>query len=219
MKKCPKCSVSVVGERELCPLCQGGLKGEKTEEVFPLIQTVYRDFHFLFRLVIFISISLVVAALAVNFIWKESGWWSVFWIAGTACLWIILWLAVRKRKNIPRWILYQVVVVSLICSVWDFAMGWRGWSVDYAIPILCLVGLISLGILSIVLKWKVEYFMVSFGITALFGIVPVIFYATGLLSVLYPTVVCVAGSVISLAALCVFKGESMLEELKRRLAP
>lgn len=219
MKQCEKCHVEVSGERGHCPLCQAKLSGKGTPETFPLVPTVYQEFHFLFRMLIFLSISVAVAAVAVNLMWEDSGWWSVFWVAGAVCLWILLALAVRKRKNIPKWILYQIVLLSAICAVWDLATDRHGWSVDYAIPILCLVGLASFAILSKVLKWRADYFLVYFGATALFGLVPVIFYAAGLLSVIYPTVICAAGSVISLAALCVFKGESMLEEVKRRFAP
>ncbi|WP_099204902.1 DUF6320 domain-containing protein [Scatolibacter rhodanostii] len=219
MKTCSKCGVTVKGKREFCPLCQGKLSGEDSEEVFPLVPTVYQEFHFLFRILIFISIAVVVVAVAVNLMWRDAGWWSIFWVAGAACLWIVLTLAVRKRKNMPKWIFYQVVVISLICTLWDFVVGWSGWSIDYVVPILCLVGLASLSVLSRVLRWRVEYYMISVVVNALFGIVPLIFYITDSVSVRYPTVICVAGSVMSLAALAVFKGESMWEELKRRLSP
>ncbi len=219
MKECPKCKVTVVGKREHCPLCQGKMQGSAEAEVFPAVPTIYREFHFLFRMVVFISIAVVVAAAAVNLLWIDYGWWWIFWAAGAVSLWAVLWVALRKRKNIPKWILNQVVFTALICVIWDWATGWHGWSLDYAVPILCLVGQAALAILSRVLKWRVEYFMVAFLVTALFGIVPIIFYAVGMLSLLHPTVICVAGSIISLAAMAVFKGESMIEELKRRLAP
>ena len=45
--------------------------------------------------------------------------------------WLSLALAVRKRKNIPKGMLYQVALLSIICMIWDFATGWNGWSIDY----------------------------------------------------------------------------------------
>lgn len=215
MKYCPKCKLSIAGERDVCPLCHGKLSGEKSDEVFPMVPTVYREFNFLFKVLIFLSVAGAVACVAINLLWKESGWWSLFCVAGAACLWALLAVAVRKRKNIPRWILYQIFIISVICGVWDLATGKKGWSIDYAIPILCLAGLASLAVLSRVLKWKADYFIVAFCVTAFFGIVPFVFYLTGLVKVPYPTVICMAGSVISLAAIAVFKGESMIEEIKR----
>ena len=64
---------------------------------------------------------------------------------------------------------------------------------------------------------NIRDYLIYFALDGLFGIVPIIFFLTGCLNVLYPSLICVAVSVISLAALAVFAGENMLAELKRRL--
>lgn len=223
MRTCEKCNVRVVGERESCPLCQNDLSSakenanSKSEEVFPLVPTIYHQFSFIFKLLIFISVVAVLVSVSVNLILPDYGAWSLFVVGGVACLWISLALAIRKRKNIPKNMMYQVVIISVGCVLWDVFTGWRGWSVDYVIPILCIAVMISLAVLSIILNWKFENIIIYFCIEALFCIVPLIFYLTGILHVVIPSIICSLCSVVSIAAIIIFKGDSIWAELKRRL--
>ena len=147
---------------------------------------------------------LAVVSVAVNLLLPQSGLWSLFVLAGIGCLWISLAIAIRKRHNIPKNMLYQVVVISGLSALWDWLTGWRGWSIDYVIPIVCVCAMAALGILSRVMKWQISDLLVYFCLDGVFGIVPIIFYITGCLHVPYPSIVCVAVSVISLAAILLF---------------
>ncbi len=219
MKYCDKCKVKIAGDREKCPLCQGMVTdiGGPSREVFPKIPTVYRQHNLLFRLLIFASIVAGVVSVAINLLLPQAGWWSLFVLLGIGCMWVSLFFAVRKRHNIPKNIMYQVVFVSGLSVIWDLVTHWRGWSIDYVIPSACFLAMISLAVLFKVMKMPVRDYLIYFALDGLFGIVPIIFFLTGCLNVLYPSLICVAVSVISLAALAVFAGENMLAELKRRL--
>ena len=50
-----------------------------------------------------------------------------------------------------------------------------------------------------------------------FGIVPVIFYLTGILNVRIPSVICIAVSLISFFAILIYEGRNMLKEIEKRL--
>ena len=217
MKQCRHCQVDVAGEREACPLCQSGLEGTGTKEIFPEIPTIYRQFYSLFRILLFISVSAAIVAVAVNLLLEETGAWSLFVVGGVGCLWLSLSFAIRKRKNIPKGMLYQVVLISIICIGWDLSNGWHRWSVDYVMPILCLSAMMALAVLSKVLDWRFENIMIYFLIDAIFGVVPIIFYFTKILTVPYPSVICTVGSLISMIAIVIFKGDSIRAELKRRM--
>lgn len=219
MKRCEKCKVQVAGERKNCPLCQGPLSGESdgSREVFPKIPTIYKQYSLFFRILILVSIIAAVISVTINFMIPESGWWSVFVVAGIGCMWLSLAFSVRKRRNIPKNMLYQVVILSLVSALWDWLTGWHGWSVDYVVPIVCVAAMIAMAIVAQVMHLDISDLMIYFCIGALFGIVPLVFYFTGSLTVIYPSLICVAGSIISLAALMVFQGRAMRAELRRRL--
>lgn len=224
MKYCDKCKVRVIGPQVECPLCQRNLSIlEGTEdtnqqnEIFPYIPTVYKAHHMIFKIMTFISIALVVVSVALNLILSDQNWWSVFVIAAVACFWLSFFVAFRKRKNIPKNILYQVVTISFIVVLWDYITGWKGWSVDFVVPILCLSDLLVLYILSKILHSDVEDYMIYMLIGGVFGVIPILFYAFGWLHYILPSIVCVASSILFFAAVVIFQGEKIREELKRRL--
>ena len=127
MKYCEQCKLTVTGQRSRCPLCQSVLRdeGEPYEEVFPVIPTVYNRFQFFFKLLIFASAVLGIVSVVINLLLPQSGVWSLFVLGGIGCLWVFLFIAVRKRNNIPKNILWQVAVAILFCLLWDLFTGWQ----------------------------------------------------------------------------------------------
>lgn len=217
MKYCEKCNVKIVGSRKVCPLCQSRLIGNSEEEVYPYIPTIYQSFNRFFKLLILASVAAAVIAVTVNLLIPTSGWWSVFVVLGIACLWVSLAFSVHKRNNIPKILMYQVVVISLLSVLWDSITHWHGWSLDYVVPIACIAAMASLAITVRVMKMPIRDYLIYLCIDTLFGIIPAIFYLTGSLRVRYPSFICVAFSIITMAALLIFAGESIKTELKRRL--
>ncbi|WMJ21920.1 DUF6320 domain-containing protein [Paludicola sp. MB14-C6] len=219
MKRCQHCNVAVVGQVDTCPLCQCSLDktGEPSQDIFPSIPTIYHQYSFLLRLVLFISVVIAVASTAINFMFTQSGWWSLFVLGGIACLWISLYFIIQKRANISKTITYQVILISLFSVVWDALTGWRGWSIDYVIPIVCASSMLTVGIITKVKKVPKEDYMIYFVLEALFGIIPIIFFLTGILNTVYPSLICIALSLIFFAALFIFTGPSIIAELKKRL--
>ena len=220
MKYCEKCKVKVAEDREQCPLCQGMLAGEYDGcgGTFPHIPTIYRQFNLFFRILILVSVAAVVISLAVNIIFPQGGWWSVIVAAGVGSMWISLFVAIRKRKNIPKGLLYQVVVLSVLCVLWDWLTGWRGWSLDFAVPILFFVSLTAMIILTkVLLRGALSEQLVYLCINILLSFLPIIPLALGVLRVRWPSIICVAAAVVALAAILLFMDRSLKRELRRRL--
>lgn len=219
MKYCEQCKVSVTGQRSRCPLCQSVLRneGEPYEEVFPVIPTVYNRFQFFFKLLIFASAVLGIVSAVINLLLPQSGVWSLFVLGGIGCLWVFLFIAVRKRNNIPKNILWQVAVTILFCLLWDLFTGWHGWSVDYVVPSICVAAMAALAVTAKVFRLVVGDFLFYLLISVLFGILPVISILLGWVQVLYPSLICVGCSLVSLAAVLIFQGENMKREWRRRM--
>ena len=222
MRYCESCKVQVNGNHETCPLCGMLLTQETTEktkesyETFPYVPTIYRKFAIVFKILAFLSVVTVVVCISIDLMIKDYQW-SFFVLAGIICFWISFYVAYSKRKNIPKNLLYQVVILSIIFTLWDYFTGWKGWSIDIAIPCLCLSDLLVLYIISKILHSDVEDYMIYLLIGGIFGIVPMLFYATGCLTIVLPSILCTASSIIFLSAVAIFQGAKITEELKRRL--
>nr|WP_319488800.1 DUF6320 domain-containing protein [uncultured Caproiciproducens sp.] len=219
MMYCSKCKLSVKGQRKYCPLCQNELEysDDAQDEVFPEIPTMFHLYNLFFRILILTSVAVSVISVVINAMYPAKIWWSFFVAAGIVCFWISMAIAVSKRRNIPKNILYQVVVISVLAVVWDLCMGWRAWSVDYVIPVICTLAMLSMAIIAKIANLHARDYIIYLVIDGMFGIIPVILVITGIVRIQFPSLICTGASIIFLTALLLFEGENMRGELRRRL--
>ena len=219
MQKCDNCNVSLKGNYEVCPLCGGILREneEKSEEVFPNLPTIFQEFNIFIRVIILISIAAIVISFAINLIFTKDSRWSLIVAAGIACMWVSLFFIIRKKNNIPKTIVWQVVLISVLSVLWDWSMGWLAWSINFVIPTICFGAMVVMAIAAKILKIGVRDLIVYLFIDIIFGFIPIIFILTGILSVAFPSVICVATSAISLSALILFQGDNMKAELRKKM--
>lgn len=219
MQHCEFCKVTVKGNNHVCPLC-GGILQEPVDnegEVFPHIPTIYQEFNIFIRLMILISIAIVVISFAINIIFTRESEWSILVAASVLCMWISLFFIIRKKNNIPKTIIWQVGVIGVLSVLWDYSMGWRAWSIDYVIPSVCVIAMIVMAIAAKILKIGVRELIIYLLVDGIFGFVPIIFIIFGGLNVIYPSVICVTASALSLSALILFEGDNMKTELNKRM--
>lgn len=219
MQHCENCKVQLKGTQKICPLCGGIIQDsiEEKEEVFPQIPTIYQKYNLFIRIMILISISAVIISFAVNFIFSRQSHWSLLVAAGILCMWICMYFIIRKKNNIPKTIIWQVILVCILSVLWDRSMGWRGWSIDYVIPSACVVALIVLAVSAIIIRIGARELTVYLFIDGVIGFVPIIFLFTGLADVKFPSVICVAASAISVTAILIFEWDNMKSELNKRM--
>lgn len=217
MKYCTKCKVSVRGDSKFCPLCQMPLTGTGESELsYPKILTIYSQFRFLFKILIFASIVASVAAAAVNLILPDTGHWALLVIVGIIFFWISVFFAIYQRKRIPKSITYQAAFMSLASVIIDLLSDWHGWSLSYAMPIIFIVAMLAMAVLAMVLKLPANEYLICLILDIIFGFIPIIFYCLGMLTQNIPSIICIACSIICLAGIILFQGREMLLELERR---
>jgi hypothetical protein len=219
MQKCDNCKVSLKGDYEVCPLCGGILHGDidKREEIFPIIPTIFEEFNIFIRIILLISIAAIIISFAINLLFTKDSRWSLIVAAGIACMWVSLFFIIRKKNNIPKTIVWQVVLIGILSVMWDWSMGWLGWSINFVIPAICFGAMIVMAIAAKILKIGVRDLIVYLFIDIIFGFIPIIFILTGVLDVVFPSVICVATSTISLSALILFQGDNMKAELRKKM--
>lgn len=216
MRYCDQCKVHVRGGDTVCPLCQNRLTGDAQKALYPEIKTVYRQYQFLFRLLIAATVSGGMICVGINLMLPGSGFWSVFVVFGILCFWISLTAVLKRRDNLLKTIVYQALLLSLLSVLLDLFIGWSGWSLDFFIPITYTLELVSLFIIAKVKKLPPEDSIVYLITAILFCVIPIVFYFTGLISVALPSVLCMTFSVITLVSLIVFEGRTLLVEVRKR---
>lgn len=164
----------------------------------------------------FSCIAAAVIAVIVNLVVTPHQLWSVFTIAGAFCMWLSLAIGFYRRYNLLKNAVWQQVITSVACILWDYFTGWRGWSLDYAFPGICLVILLSLFILTKVFKYSVQEYMIYYIIASVIGLTPGILYLVGLNEIAYLALPCMGISFLFLTALLIFKRKDMFTELYKK---
>ena len=193
--------------------------GEETieqEEVYPDIPPFYER-HIAIRIMAFISIVAIVAGFVIHNIFPTRINWPLFELFGIVSMWIGLIVVLRKRHNIPKNIMWLVLTVSLLSIFWDWRTGSGGWALEYVIPIVSVSAMFVMYVTAKIMNLGANDYIAYFLLDALFGIIPIIFILLGWINVIYPSVICVAVSIIFLSAILIFQGENIKAELSKRM--
>ena len=217
---CNHCKVYIRDGKNKCPLCGNILSQKdnenKEEAIYPEIPPSYER-HLAIRILIFISVVAVVISYIIYSLFPTKVNWPMLVLLGIASMWLSITYVLRKRSNITKTIMWQVVIMSLLSILWDWKIGWRGWSLDYAIPFLCIAAIIVMYVTAKAMRLGTGYYIAYFLLGGLFGIIPGLFILLDLVKVNYPSIISVAVSIIFLSAIIIFQGEKILSELQKRM--
>ncbi|WP_193105655.1 DUF6320 domain-containing protein [Brachybacterium sp. FME24] len=221
MRRCADCDVDVEGTWDLCPLCEAPVTrtsgaGEPTANPWPDVPLRYSRRRLL-RALLLTSIGVTLATFAVQLLITPGipglGVLRSVWL-GVAALWLVVLMAVRKRRNLAKSTVYFVLLVGLVSVYWDYLLGWSGWSVTYVVPILCGSSILALVLIVRVMRIEVGEHVVYSGLTVLLGLTPLVFLLLGWVTTPLPSALCGA---LSLAALGMLQLTEVRHELAKRL--
>lgn len=217
LKYCDKCKVSVRGNREHCPLCNAVLHGEAEPSGFPRLPNEHKKHKLWISILALSSVSACIICLLLNFLFRKHGQWSLFVLGGVVCMWMTLGLALYKQRNIPKTMVWEVFLVGLLSVLWDYFTGWWGWSINYVLPIVSMGVMVVLVFLSRLFHVAAGSLIVYLLVDALMGVIQLVLLLTGCITVPLPSLLCVGVSTVMLAAMLIFRGRKVREELRRRL--
>lgn len=217
MLYCEKCKVHLTGAIQRCPLCQGELSGEPEEDSYPKLSDRKTVYWLAMRLALLITVIVLVVCVAVNFSFPAGGRWSIFVAAGLASIWLLIGVAVRKGKNPMKSIVWLLGVVSVLAFVWDWRIGFTGWSIHYVLPVLIPCMQIAVLIAAWILRLRPSDYLLYLTICVIAGFLPLVLLLCGVLRVIYPSVICGSISAVLLTAMILFRGTALKDEMERRM--
>ncbi|MCI7061620.1 MAG: DUF6320 domain-containing protein [Lachnospiraceae bacterium] len=143
MKFCKRCGVEVLGDRQVCPLCNSVLHVEEDIEergadTFPDIAAKRKVRRKIFWTCTYICILFEAVFIFLNRIFSPQVRWSLITGVSAAYILVSLWQMLSRRKGHISKLYFQAAALLLLLLGIDYALGFRGWSVKYGIPCILL---------------------------------------------------------------------------------
>ena len=173
MLYCEKCKITIRTDHKRCPLCHGGLSGTTSIEdsIFPDIPPLKKRQLSFFSMLTFCCVLAFIFSYLVNNIIPSERKWFIYVIGGICLVWIVLVWGKSKWKNLLKNTIGQMVIIGVGVGICDIFIGWKGWSVDYAWPILIFLSLISNVITTFVKKLQASDYMIYLLMNCIFGLI------------------------------------------------
>ncbi len=219
---CPNCGCAIRGYKAACPLDNEPLlvsvdaRSEEARDLFPATEQKTNRL-LLIRLFAFISLAAFVSSVILDFSLELPLNLPLMTLLGIVSSWSSIGAVVIRRRQVSKIVSWQVTILSLLLVAWDWMLGWQGFSLNFAVPIILLAAQASLYILARALKLESGDYLVYLLLCALLGLVPLLFLIFGWVTVALPSVICVGVSLLMIAGALIFQGGTIKHELSKRL--
>lgn len=171
--------------------------------------TVYKWFSFL-------CIAAAVVVAGVNVMFTPDSYWCLLAIGGVASVWSSLSVGYYKRQNLLKDAMWQLILITCGCLIWDALIGWSGWSIDYAFPAAGIGVLISMVVISKIQAHPAAEYMIYLLMAATYScLIPFALLLAGVVKVPYPSVICSGIGFLVVIGLMIFRWKEFKEELEK----
>ena len=165
----------------------------------------------------FLCLAVAVICGMINYLMLETLNWFWFAAAGCACAWLVVNVAYFKRRNILKNLTWQLLIITILCVLWDHFTGWKGWSIDFVFPFGTLTVLGSIPVIAGVSHLETEEYLYYLLQAAMIGCIPAILIWIGIVHYTLPSVLCTGISFLTLAGMFIFQKKDTLREFRKKL--
>ena len=217
MGKCRNCCIEILDETEFCPLCKSVLEHSgEFENMYPDARVAMRKMLFFSRIYLFCSIIAGIVLLTINIVFESKIWWSAICGLGLLYSYIVLRYAIIGRSGYrSKTIVLSVMAVFLIIAI-DFIIGYKGWSLDYGLPIcILIIDILIIGSMACNHRNWQSYIMPQI-VAILLSIIPALLYILRLERNVHMVFLPLLVSLLLFLGTIIIGGQRAKEELKRR---
>lgn len=96
------------------------------------------------------SIIIVIVLIIINKLTTPEIPWAALANCGIIYIWITVIYSIKRNTNIAGHVLLQLIITSMVVLYIDDTIGFNGWSVSIAVPIILIVANVTMLILTVV---------------------------------------------------------------------
>lgn len=219
MAECPCCNTTIKGDWNNCPLCGYKLidcKEDQQADPYPLIPLRYNRSKVVSMLMVS-SIIIGIIFLVIEALWLDHRQGLQLSIFGIVSLWTVVYVIIRKRRNVAKSVLYLIFIASLISIYLDYTTKWSGWSLTYAIPIICIFSIIAMYISVKFVNLEVGDYIMYLLLATLIGLVPTLFLVMNWVTNPIPAKLSIGISVVLFFIIALYNRTDIWHEWHKRM--
>lgn len=142
--------------------------------------------------------------------------WSALVNGGIVYSWITVMYSIRKNVNIAGHVLVQTLAISILTLFIDYKLGFKGWSINLAIPIMIIVANITMLVLTIVSYKKYIKYAIYQLIIVLFSMLPIFFMTENMVQIKTLSIIASSISIINLVFTLILSSKDVKEVIIRK---
>ena len=186
--------------------------------LYPKIINV-KSGHLAIKIMAIISLIIAGVCMILNACTSTRFLWSLIVIAGIVYTWVTVTYSIRRNINIASSVMIQLIAISILTLCIDYILGYSGWAINLAIPIIICVANVTIFILTLVSVHRYLKYAVYQLIIFVLSMIPLIIFFAFPGVITTPIFMIISSSIALFTFVCslILCGRSIMEELDRRL--
>ena len=186
--------------------------------LYPKVRNIEKE-HLAVKLMLFISLLIMIICFIVNICTSTKYLWCLIVGVGIIYSWFTAIYSLNRNINIASNVMIHSILVSILVLCIDFIIGYKGWAINYAIPIIIGIANITILILTIVSVHKYYKYAIYQLIIFILSMIPMIIFITSKDIIIKPifTIISSIITIFTFVTSLILCGESIVQELDRRL--
>ncbi len=168
------------------------------------------------RIMLAISIIVAIVLTIINKITNPNIPWAALANSGIIYIWIITIYSIHRNINIAGHVVLQTIAVSILTVFIDYKIGFRGWSLSLAIPIILIIANLAMLILTIVSHKKYLRYAIYQLFILIFSILPAILIGERIVKEPIMGIIATGISILNLIITIILSAKDLKEAIKRK---
>ena len=205
MQYCPKCRISIRGNKTECPLCGGRVTGDPEPGGFPVLERNRFSHMSVVKVGTFCLLTFFIIMMSLEILYDFKLAWIPFAVMGALIAWGDLMVGIYYRNNLIKTLFIETYLAMAVCILIDSLTGWHGWSLAYVLPIgFVLLVFVTIGV-GRAASLRLEEYIIYIFVTILLSMLQIFPVLAHVNPVAFPAVACMALLLIGACAAVIFR--------------
>lgn len=183
--------------------------------LYPRIIKIEKS-NIIIGILIFICILISGVLIAIDFLTDAKVMWSLISSISIVYLWVTVIYSIRRGSSIASSIMIQTLVISIFMILLDKITGYRGWSVEIAIPIILSIANVMMFMMLLISRRNYTKYIIYHVIIFAFNLFMIILFLLNMVNNIMLSVIALIISLVIAIITTIICGNDIKEELIKR---